>query len=152
MRTLSPLRQDVLPSRTRDPEGGRYADIPHLVYELNKDISPPAPRVDDTFSGKLFSRYQGNTKEDKTPVLPLSGVMENADRNVTGVVTGVSRSPLAEEQGRMLNVGVPTSAFRLRLSGSSSRTTIGSPTQMTSRKMRGYILIRTGRQLLPLRY
>ena len=97
MRAPSPLRRDVSPSHTRDPEGGRYADILHLVYELNEDISPPAPRVDDTFGGKLFSRYQGNTKEDKTPVLPLSGVMENAARHVTGVVTGVSRSPLAEE-------------------------------------------------------
>ena len=93
----SPLRRDVSPSRTRDPEGGRYADILHLVYELNEDISPPAPRVDETFGGTLFSRHQGNTNEDKTPVLPLSGVMENAARHVTGVVTGVGRSPLAEE-------------------------------------------------------
>ena len=76
---------------------GPYADILHLVYELNEDISPPAPRVDDTFGGKLFSRYQGNTKEEKSSTLPLSGVMANAARHVTGVVTGVSRSPLAEE-------------------------------------------------------
>ena len=96
MRASSPPR-DVSPSRTRDPEGGRYADILHLVYELNEDISPPAPRVDDTFGGKLFSRYQGNTKEEKTPALPLSGVMANAARHVTGVVAGVSRSPLAED-------------------------------------------------------
>ena len=53
--------------------------------------------MDDTFGGKLFSRYQGNTKEEKTPVLPLSGMMANTARRVTGVVAGVSRSPLAEE-------------------------------------------------------
>ena len=58
---------------------------------------PPPPRVDDTFGGKLFSRYQGSTKEEKTPALPLSGVIANAARHVTGVVAGVSRSPLAEE-------------------------------------------------------
>ena len=96
MRAPSPPR-DVSPSCTRDPEGGRYADILHLVYELNEDISPPAPRVDYTFGGKLFSRYQGNTKEEKTPVLPLSGVIANAAHHVTGVVTGASCSPLAEE-------------------------------------------------------
>ena len=118
MRAPSPLR-DVSPSRTRDPEGGHYADILQLVYDLNEDISPPVPRVDDTFGGKLFSRYQGSTKEEKTPALPLSGVMANAARHVTGVVAGVSRSPLAEE-GRAREDAQRwglTSAFRLRLSG-----------------------------------
>ena len=96
MRATSPLR-DVSPSHTRYPEGGRYADILQLVYDLNGDISPPAPRVYDTFGGKLFSHYHGRTKEEKTPALPLSGAMANAARHVTGVVVGVSRSPLAEE-------------------------------------------------------
>ena len=97
IRASTTLR-DVSPSRTRDPEGGRYADILHLVYELNEDISPPAPRVDDTFGGKLFSRYQGNTTEETTPAPPLSGVMANAARHVTGVVAGVNA-----EEGRAKN-------------------------------------------------
>ena len=45
----------------------------------------------------MSSHYQGNTKEEKTPALPLSGVMANAARHVTVVVAGVSRYPLAEE-------------------------------------------------------
>ena len=51
----------------------------------------------------------------------------------------------------MPNIGVPTSAFRLQLSDSSSRTTTWSTTRISSRKMSGNIPIRTGRQLLLIR-